>query len=193
MPNKTPSNSIRIFPSSNRSPTSNHYTDNFITEYNLSSIVNKMLLQGYNKNNSPTTLNFNGYTATVNGFIISDSFDNTSNFDFNINGYFISVSGNNIISNTGTEAGQSFVWFDTPTTSGYTNYICACIQINAASDEEGLHYLEGTEGEAGASFNLTNNNNIITLPLLINSSGVYSIVPTSKLRLTNFAIDDGEL
>ena len=198
MPNKTSSTDIRIFPSSNRAVDSEHYTDNFVTEYNLSSIINKLLLQGYNRNGAPASLTFNGYTANVNGFVISDTFNTSSKFDFNINGYFISVNGSSITSSAGTngtgiDGGQSFIWFDTPTTEGYTNYICACIQINASADEEGLYHLAGDEGESGATFNLENTNNIIALPLLINSSGTYSVVPTSKLRLNNFAIDDGEL
>lgn len=194
MPNKTPSDSIRIFPSSNRSSNSGHYTDNFVTEYNLSSIINKLLLQGYDRNGAPTSLNFgedpNNYTANVNGFVISDSFSEDADFDFNINGYFISVRGADIINTAGTDKGQSFVWFDTDVDK---KYICACIQINTSADEKGLYRLEGKEGESGTSFSLTSKGNIIALPLLINSGGTYSVVPTSKLRLTNFAIDDGEL
>ena len=118
MPNKTPSNSIRIFPSSNRSSNSGHYTDNFVTEYNLSSIVNKLLLQGYNKNGTPTSIVYNGVSVPINGFIISDN-PTATTIDFNINGYFINVSRSDILNAIGSEKitpsetlYQDFIWFE---------------------------------------------------------------------------------
>ena len=95
MPNKIPSNSLRIFPISHRSPEANCYTDNFITEYNLSSLINRLLLRNYSANGTPTEVTLNGEKVKINGFVISDEIPaagTQGNFEFNINGYFVSVN-----------------------------------------------------------------------------------------------------
>lgn len=172
------SNSIRIFPSSGRSSDTNRYGDNFVTEYNLSSIINKLLQPG------------------LSGFIISDS--TGSNYDevaeFNIQGYFISVdSWDNIINaatgaTTGGDNYQNFVTFSL----NGTNQIVATIRINSAG-ELSYNNLVGSDGVSADSSN--SDGTPYTLSLLRrNSPGSnWYLDPSSKLRLTNFAIDDGTM
>ena len=188
MPNKTPSDSIRIFPSSNRATNSGHYTDNFVTEYNLSSIVNKLLLQNYS-GDTGSIIKFTGYNASkTTGFVISETTEGS--FEFNINGYFVNVSNiTDITSPVAGDLNQNFVWFDKPISGDYAGYTCACIQVaNEDNSEEGLKHLQGTE-DAETSFSPTGNN-IYAFPILDSTN---HIPLSSKLRLTNFAIDDGEL
>ena len=196
MPNKTPSNSIRIFPSSNRSSNSGHYTDNFVTEYNLSSIVNKLLLQGYNKNGAPTSVVYNGVSVPINGFIISDN-PTATTIDFNINGYFINVSRSDILNAIGSEKitpsetlYQDFIWFEE-----INNRVYALAKFtNTNGEEEGLKHLDGTDSNTSTTIDktVTATDDVVALPLYETNSCT-AFVPTSKLRLTNFAIDDGEL
>lgn len=172
------SNSIRIFPSSGRSSDTNRYGDNFVTEYNLSSIVNKLLQPG------------------LSGFIISDS--TGSDYDgvaeFNIQGYFISVdSWNNIINaatgaTTGGDNYQNFVTFSL----NGTNQIVATIRINSAG-ELSYNNLVGSDGVSADSSN--SDGTPYTLSLLRRNSpgSSWYLDQSSKLRLTNFAIDDGML
>lgn len=188
MPNKIPSNNIRIFPSSNRSPSSNHYTDNFVTEYNLSSLVNKLLLQNYS-GDTGKEIKFTGYNASkTTGFVISETTEGS--FEFNINGYFVNVSNiTDITSPVAGDLNQNFVWFDKPIEGDYKDYTCACIQVaNGDNSEDGLKHLQGTE-DAETSFSPTGNN-IYAFPILDSDN---HIPLSAKLRLTNFAIDDGEL
>lgn len=63
------SNNIIVFPSSNRT-NGNNYGTNWLTEYNLSNIINQLLGE--------------------KGFVISDSTDGDS-FKFNIQGYYIEI------------------------------------------------------------------------------------------------------
>ena len=73
-------NKIRIFPSSNRDVNTDRYGDNFVTEYNLSSLINKLI------------------DTSAQGFVISTSTKKlatdttyTAPAEFNIAGYFIHV------------------------------------------------------------------------------------------------------
>lgn len=196
MPNKTPSDSIKIFPSSNRATNSGHYIDNFVTEYNLSSIVNKLLLQGYDKNDTPTSVTYNRVSVPINGFIISDN-PTADNIDFNINGYFVNVSRTAILNAVGATAQpsnsgyQDFIWFAT-----IDNRVYALAKfINSEGAEEGLKHLEGVDGSTDSTLTdktVTINDDVVALPLY-ETTACNNFVSTSKLRLTNFAVDDGDL
>lgn len=199
MPNKTSSTDIRIFPSSNRAVDSEHYTDNFVTEYNLSSIVNKLLLQNYNLNGNPTSVEYNGVTIPINGFIISTTppQEDTDKVDFNINGYFVNVSRGAIINAiaTGGEGSantyyQDFIWFDT-----VNNQVYAFADFtNEVGAEESLRHLTGSDSNGSTDITVSktvSGSNTVALPLFT-SNTCDTFVSTSKLRLTNFAIDNGE-
>lgn len=172
------SNSIRIFPSSGRSSDTNRYGDNFVTEYNLSSIVNKLLQPG------------------LSGFIISDS--TGSNYDgvaeFNIHGYFISVDSWNSIINAATGAatgGNNYQNFVTFSLKG-ANQIVATIRINSAG-ELSYNNLVGSDGVSADSSNSGGTPYTLSLLRRRSTGSNWYLDPSSKLRLTNFAIDDGVL
>lgn len=157
------SNNIRIFPSSNRGVNSGHFGNNFATEYNLSSIVNKLL--------SP-------YIGGESGFLISHSLDGTlpaGSAEFNIGGYFIEVgSWSDVIAaalanpnnSTDTEVVQSsFVTFTCKeTSSGNRIYLekegesSKLIQYESSESEysgTGPYYIEATISVADVSANAT--------------------------------------
>ncbi len=185
------SNDIRIFPSSRRTVSSGHYGDNFVTEYNLSSIINKLLYQAGASTNSQ------------NGFLITTN-PNDDNIEFNIGGYFVTAPKSailNAINNNSSGGGetsyQNFVTF-----SVADNVVSASINIiGDTGSEEAYRYMEGSDDvsasatpPSGTDQDRTN----ITLKIMRVSgspstyefNGLYT---ESKLRLTNFAIDDGTL
>lgn len=198
MPNKIPSNSLRIFPISHRSPEANCYTDNFITEYNLSSLINRLLLRNYSANGTPTEVTLNGEKVKINGFVISDEIPaagTQGNFEFNINGYFVSVNmdvlRSSLTSPVTSTSYQDFVWFENVYVDNLQkNAVCAFIKVNTDNVERGLHYIEGSD-DTKATFTSKQAN--YALPLYYIEDGKEKIVQTSKLRLTNFALDDGDL
>ena len=156
------SSNIRIFPSSNRGVNSGHFGNNFATEYNLSSIVNKLL--------SP-------YIGGESGFLISPSLDGTLSEDpaeFNIGGYFIEVSSWSTViaaalanpnNSADTGVGQSsFVTFTCrETSSGNRIYIESDSLMQLSDDSlkgtsysgSGPYYIEATISVADVSANAT--------------------------------------
>lgn len=184
------SNEIRIFPSSKRATTSGHYGDNFVTEYNLSSIINKLLYQTGASTNSQ------------NGFLITTN-PNDDNIEFNIGGYFVTTPKSAIInainnnsSGGGDTAYQNFVTF-----SVADNVVSASINIiDGADEEEAYRYMVGSDEVSASAIPEVTASEVttITLPIMrvtgtspsYSFSGLYT---ESKLRLTNFAIDDGTL
>ena len=107
---------IRIFPSSNRGVDSGQFGNNFATEYNLSSIVNKLLSQ---------------YIGGKNGFLISSYPEDDDELtednkkkpaEFNIAGYFIEVSSWKDLIEVATSDSNKFTSEDsTPTSPPSTN------------------------------------------------------------------------
>lgn len=195
MASKTLSNNIRIFPSSGRSVQSSHYTDNFVTEYNLSSVVNKLLLQGYASNDAPATVTYGGGSVPVNGFLISTD-PGDEDVEFNINGYFISVPKADIKNAVGNAAAvsaayyQDFVWFDKDS----AGHVCAFITFAEAEDSDvGLKHVDGSDMqvEAGANIQVSKTPSY-ALPIYTNTDCT-ALVSTSKLRFNNINIDDGNL
>ena len=177
------SNDTRIFPSSRRTDSSGHYGDNFVTEYNLSSIINKLLYQEGASTNSQ------------NGFLITTN-PSDDNIEFNIGGYFVTAPKSAILnainndSSGGDTAYQNFVTF-----SVADNVVSASINIiDGANSEEAYRYMSGSDAVSASE--TTPSGTKITLPIMRVSGSPYEfsgLYTESKLRLTNFAIDDGTL
>lgn len=211
--NTLPSSNVRIFPASNRSTESQQFGTNFVTEYNLSSIINKLMYNGEVK-----TVNLGLVEEyTVRGFLISNNISDNP-FEFNIGGYFVSVSGstsnegnavqliiNQLKSNSDSNVGmESFVKFicipqDDDDTVGIVYAYIDIVQDENA--EESFRYVNGTDVDATGN-NVDNAVTRYALPLFnvsIKTSGdtttysLSSLYWQSQLRLTNFAIDDGDL
>ena len=217
--NTLPSSNVRIFPASNRSTESQQFGTNFVTEYNLSSIINKLM---YNGEVKTVKFSFDEKTIeyTVRGFLISDSEDDNP-FEFNIGGYFVSISGatsdegnavqliiNQLKSNSDSNVGmESFVKFicipQLDDTVGIVYAYIDIVQDKAA--EESFRYIIGIDGGSATApddSSLT----YYALPLFsvkittseggeftIQEDPQASLYWQSQLRLTNFAIDDGDL
>ena len=216
--NTLPSSNVRIFPASNRSTESKQFGTNFVTEYNLSSIINKLMYNGVSD-----TVSINDVDYTERGFLISDSIlDNP--FEFNIGGYFVSVSGatsnegnavqliinqlkSNSDSNVGMESFVKFICIPQDDTVGDTvGIVYAYIDIvQDKGAEESFRYIIGIDGGSATApddSSLT----YYALPLFsvkittseggefkIQEDPQASLYWQSQLRLTNFAIDDGDL
>ena len=202
------SNEIRIFPSSKRATTSGHYGDNFVTEYNLSSIINKLLYQTGASTNSK-----NGFLITTN---INSENPNEDNIEFNIGGYFIEVeSWQDVIDaaletdSSSSTSYQNFVTFSSDSTGIYAE-----ITIEENTGEQDLSYsrLAGSDGvspsakrtlSAGTEDGAVTAKNfklklldVSTSPMLesyLYDGKYYRLAVKSRLRLVNLAIDDGEL
>lgn len=179
------SNSIRIFPASNRNINTAHYGTNFITEYNLSSVVNKLLLPVGNQT----------------GFLISTS--TGENLDgvaeFNIGGYYVTVDSWNTVVNaargTGSTSGSSFENFITFTYEGSaesgTVYANAILRASVDNDTS-YRFLAGQDGVSYNAVATTGSGDTsLKLPLLTYSSGSYSLSKDSRLKFVNFVLDDG--
>ena len=172
-------NKIRIFPSSNRSVKTKRYGDNFVTEYNLSSLINKLL------------------TTDIQGFVISMSTGTNyeESAEFNIAGYFIRVDHWNTIINpkdrTALNSSQTFVNFITSTEHS-KEYIVARININKPEeDQEAYWQLTGEDIESnGSNFP---DNPTYSLKLLLKVNDKWIINPDAKLKFSNINIDDGRI
>lgn len=184
-------NRIRIFPSSNRDVSTDRYGDNFVTEYNLSSLINKLI------------------DASSSGFVISTTTGTnyTAAAEFNIAGYFIHVDQwNTIIDSTEREKlnkSQTFVNF-TDVIDGNSIYIAARIDIDkpevapGKAPQEAYWKLGGQDniGSTIVSFP-DDSQNLITLKLLLNvgtkENPNWIINPDAKLKFSNISIDDGRV
>ena len=213
---------IRIFPSSNRGVDSGQFGNNFATEYNLSSIVNKLLSQ---------------YIGGKNGFLISsypedddvvikklppDLSEESADVgphgaqpaEFNIAGYFIEVSSWKdlvIVASQNTSEPESPEVAGSDTDSSFVQFYKDSNGIHAIIflyDEEAADksyvYMEGNDGgdTSGSSTEHIGEENgtahkAVTLQLLEKYSGSdgegYKLCQGSKLSFTNFRLDDGDL
>lgn len=216
----TNSSDIRIFPSSDRDATiTSQYGTNFITEYNLSSIVNKLICGGTtidenNANHKPqipgtdTSLT----TNSLHGFIISPSYNatkvitvnTTDMLEFNLHGYFISVSVQSILEGRNTEftfgedskptAGeQNFVQF-VEVSSDTGNRIYAVIACrDKGLDDKSYAKLLGTDTGVDITFN-SETDSVYWLALLTGSGSSWTVCKDSYIQFQNMSrIDDGEL
>lgn len=211
----TNSSDIRIFPSSDRDiGVESQYGTNFITEYNLSSIVNKLICGGTsidtnNANYSPkipgtdTTLT----TNNLHGFIISPPFDatkviaanSTDVLEFNLHGYFISIQVQSILDGrtnkfeyTQPEDGkQNFVQFVESDSKIYAVIACR----DKVSGDKSYAKLLGADGSSGETPSFSSDtDNVYWLALLRGSGSSWTICKDSYIQFQNMSrIDDGEL
>ena len=175
------SNQIRIFPSSNR--TAGNNGTNFLTEYNLSSIVNKLLMP------------YNG--ANSNGFLITTDI-NDNYIEFNIGGYFVNVAKSAIVNAINNSSGEENIYQNFVSFNVSDNIVNAIIRTNSSAQSNDPSYIYMLGSDNVASDATISEGNTISLPILnVNGAeGSYqitSLYSNSKLRLVNFAIDDGTL
>lgn len=178
------SNDIRIFPSSKRDAGTTRYGDNFITEYNLSSVTNKLLYSAGASTNSQ------------NGFLITTN-PSSDEIEFNIGGYFITVTKQSILNainnvdNGGTNY-QNFVTFSVSRGVVYAHMRTT----PGASTEEAYVCMSGSDNVTAANTATSGTDMRLPIMRVSGSEGTYTfsnLYLESKLRLTNFALDDGEL
>ena len=184
------SNSIRIFPSTDRGSNTNAYLDNFVTEYNLSSIVNKLLKSS-------------GVSAnTERGFLITtDSIGSSGIIEFNIAGYFVSTTPEAILK------GLNGATPETGAETAYENFVRFSVDDNKVIAEisiitnDGNYQYSQIGGQDGVAIDTSIGDDSVTtytLPIfnVSGEQGTYaytSLCAESKLRFTNINIDDGEL
>ena len=186
------SNSISIFPSSHRGVNTSQYGTNFITEYNLSSIINKLLYSGSNG-------------KSKNGFLITDV-DATSptEIEFNIGGYFVSVNTSDLISCLNKNASsqgmfEDFVTFSVDDSSHIVSATAnIATEVNQEKLEDPYRYMVGSDFNGNTPPKTDSNVNATTITLdLFKVSGTpsnyvfESMCNDSKLQLNNFLIDGG--
>ena len=179
------SNQIRIFPSSNR--TAGNNGTNFLTEYNLSSIVNKLLMP------------YNG--ANNNGFLITTSLNaanDDEDIEFNIGGYFVSVTKSAIVNAINNSSGETNTYQNFVSFNVSDNLVNAAIRVNSSTQSTDPSYICMLGSDNVTSDATIGEGNEISLPILnvtgeANNYQITSLYSNSKLRLVNFAIDDGTL
>lgn len=182
---------IRIFPSSNRDVTTDRYGDNFVTEYNLSSLINKLI------------------DTSVQGFVISTSTKklatdttHTAPAEFNIAGYFIHVDEWETIINLDKRKNlnnsQTFVNFKDVVEDNST-YIAARVNIDKPEGASEAYWrLSGQDNTDSSTSTFTEDpTNMLTLKLLLNVGNEenpnWIINPDAKLKFSNISIDDGRV
>lgn len=184
-------NKIRIFPSSNRDVNTDRYGDNFVTEYNLSSLINKLI------------------DTSAQGFVISTSTKklatdttHTAPAEFNIAGYFIHVDEWETIINPDKRKNlnnsQTFVNFK-DVVEGNSTYIAARVNIDKPEGASEAYWrLSGQDNtDSSTSTFLEDPTNMLTLKLLLNVGNEenpnWIINPDAKLKFSNISIDDGRV
>lgn len=189
-------NKIRIFPSSNRDVNTDRYGDNFVTEYNLSSLINKLI------------------DTSAQGFVISTSTKklaadttHTAPAEFNIAGYFIHVDEWETIINPDKRKNlnnsQTFVNFK-DVVEGNNTYIAARINIDkpevapGKESQEAYWKLRGQDNTSNSTSTFIEDpTNMLTLKLLLNVGNEknpnWIINPDAKLKFSNINIDDGRV
>lgn len=190
---------IRIFPSSNRDVTTDRYGDNFVTEYNLSSLINKLI------------------DTSAQGFVISTSTKKlatdepyTAPAEFNIAGYFIHVDKWKTIIDAANEGdkgnnlntSQTFVNF-LKVTEGNNTYIAARIIIDKPEGASEAYWkLRGQDSTDNSTSTFSEDPTnmltlMLTLKLLLNVGNEenpnWIINPDAKLKFSNINIDDGRV
>lgn len=209
----TNSSDIRIFPSSDRDVTiTSQYGTNFITEYNLSSIVNKLICGGttIGENNANHKPQISGTdtsltTSSLHGFIISPSYNATKVItvnsedvlEFNLHGYFISVSVQSVTSNAADtfsyaspgKGNQNFVQFVKVSNRIYAVITCR----DKGLDDKSYAKLLGTDTGVDITFN-SETDSVYWLALLTGSGSSWTVCKDSYIQFQNMSrIDDGEL
>lgn len=209
------SNLIRIFPSTDRGSGTNAYLDNFITEYNLSSVVNKLLKYRASNINVETGAE-TGFLITMPGDVKQDggSYD-SSVIEFNIGGYYVTTTIGAILDSlngvvpeslpdgmTAETAYENFVRF-------YVNGGKVVAKITILPNKSKYQYSQiGGQDGVGIDNDEASLGDInveddaepfeYSLPIfnVSGTQGTYaytSLCAESKLRFTNINIDDGVL
>ena len=181
-------NKIRIFPSSNRDVSTDRYGDNFVTEYNLSSLINKLI------------------DTSTQGFVISTSMKKsatdvtyTAAAEFNIAGYFIHVDEwETIVDDTKREelnTSQTFVNFKKVPEINSTDIVAQIIIDKSEAAQEAYWRLRGQDNTDTNNTDTfpKNPQNSITLKLLLKVGSDWIINPDTKLKFSNINIDDGRI
>lgn len=184
-------NKIRIFPSSNRDVKTDRYGDNFVTEYNLSSLINKLIDTGAQ-----------GFVISTSTKKLATDTTHTAPAEFNIAGYFIHVDEWETIINpdkrNNLNNSQTFVNFK-DIVEGNSTYIAARVNINKLEGASEAYWkLKGQDNtDNSTSTFIEDPTNMLTLKLLLNVGNEenpnWIINPDAKLKFSNISIDDGRV
>lgn len=184
-------NKIRIFPSSNRDVKTDRYGDNFVTEYNLSSLINKLIDTGTQ-----------GFVISTSTKKLATDTTHTAPAEFNIAGYFIHVDEWETIINPDKRDklnnSQTFVNFK-DIVEGNSTYIAARVNIDKPEGASEAYWrLSGQDNtDSSTSTFLEDLTNMLTLKLLLNVGNEenpnWIINPDAKLKFSNISIDDGRV
>ena len=191
------SNKIRIFPSSSREASTNQFGTNFVTEYNLSSIVNKLISPG------------------TSGFLISTTISSglsNTRAEFNIGGYFVEVdSWQEVIDaalGTGSSNETNYQNFVTFSSDGKNVYAEAELEIGDEEEDVSYSRMIGSDSVTESSERKLSPNASPSTKLKLKLLDVstyktsdsqayggkyYSLSKQSRIRLVNFTLDDGAL
>lgn len=182
---------IRIFPSSNRDVKTDRYGDNFVTEYNLSSLINKLIDTGAQ-----------GFVISTSTKKLATDTTHTAPAEFNIAGYFIHVDEWETIINPDKRNklnnSQTFVNFK-DIVEGNSTYIAARVNIDKPEGASEAYWrLSGQDNtDSSTSTFLEDSTNMLTLKLLLNVGNEenpnWIINPDAKLKFSNISIDDGRV
>lgn len=184
-------NKIRIFPSSNRDVKTDRYGDNFVTEYNLSSLINKLIDTGAQ-----------GFVISTSTKKLATDTTHTAPAEFNIAGYFIHVDEWETIINpdkrNNLNNSQTFVNFK-DIVEGNSTYIAARVNIDKPEGASEAYWrLSGQDNtDSSTSTFIEDPTNMLTLKLLLNVGNEenpnWIINPDAKLKFSNISIDDGRV
>lgn len=184
-------NKIRIFPSSNRDVKTDRYGDNFVTEYNLSSLINKLIDTGAQ-----------GFVISTSTKKLATDTTHTAPAEFNIAGYFIHVDEWETIINpdkrNNLNNSQTFVNFK-DIVEGNSTYIAARVNIDKPEGASEAYWrLSGQDNtDSSTSTFIEDPTNMLTLKLLLNVGNEenpnWIINPDAKLKFSNINIDDGRV
>lgn len=184
-------NKIRIFPSSNRDVKTDRYGDNFVTEYNLSSLINKLIDTGAQ-----------GFVISTSTKKLATDTTHTAPAEFNIAGYFIHVDEWETIINpdkrNNLNNSQTFVNFK-DIVEGNSTYIAARVNIDKPEGASEAYWrLSGQDNTDSSTSTFPEDpTNMLTLKLLLNVGNEenpnWIINPDAKLKFSNISIDDGRV
>lgn len=170
-------NQLNIFPISNR--TSKPY-DNWLTEFNLSSIINQLIGN--------------------DGFVITEKVTADNPIEFNIGGYYFKVNPASSIKDAvdqGTTSGSSFITFEKDGNSYYT----ASIKVSKNADNPILLGSDDSTEVSGESF-VTKTLKLFNSNYQVASESRLSLITLNNLTvkgtldadaLRGLSLDDGEL
>lgn len=146
----------------------------FVTEYNLSSLIAKLLSV-----NSPS-------------FVITDKYQNDGNLEFNIGGYYFSVTGIDEFTSNGGKLGPLNFTLNTTKTelkATITLVVNSTLSYSYILSEDSSDNQENDNDTASSK----NEISLVLLTRKNSSSTTWEIPYTSRLSFNHIHIDDGEL